>query len=79
MVWSGGAWQRSAQERSEQKITISDLIVKLTAAALCLHPRLNARWDDGAISLNDAINIGLAVAVEDGLELFERHLTDAGV
>jgi pyruvate dehydrogenase E2 component (dihydrolipoamide acetyltransferase) len=37
------------------------------AAALRAHPRLNAAFVDGAITLNDAVNVGLAVAVEDGL------------
>ncbi|MCC7360956.1 MAG: 2-oxo acid dehydrogenase subunit E2 [Anaerolineales bacterium] len=49
------------------KLTYTDLLVKLTAAALQRHPRLNAAWQDGEIVLNPAINIGLAVAVEAGL------------
>ena len=37
------------------------------AAALRAHPRLNAAFVAGAIRLNDAVNVGLAVAVDDGL------------
>lgn len=61
------AWQADAQRRTAQKITITDLLVKLTAAALAQHPRVNSSWRDGNIYLNTEINIGLAVAVEDGL------------
>lgn len=55
-----------AQAQGEQKITITDLLVKLTAAALRRHPRVNASWNDG-IALNGDINIGLAVATEEAL------------
>jgi pyruvate dehydrogenase E2 component (dihydrolipoamide acetyltransferase) len=49
------------------KLTFTDLLVKLVAQALRHHPRLNASWTGGAIMANAAINVGLAVAVEDGL------------
>jgi pyruvate dehydrogenase E2 component (dihydrolipoamide acetyltransferase) len=61
------AWREQAQRRAQAKLTYSDLLVKLVAAALHTHPRLNAAWQAGAIVENAAINIGLAVAVEDGL------------
>jgi pyruvate dehydrogenase E2 component (dihydrolipoamide acetyltransferase) len=60
-------WREGVQGRSTSKITVTDLLVKLVAAALRLHPRLNAAWLKDEIVLNRAINIGLAVAVEDGL------------
>lgn len=49
------------------KITYTDLLTKLAALSLARFPRLNSFWDDGSITLNPDINIGLAVAVEDGL------------
>ena len=64
------AWHESARRRGghrDAKITYTDLLVRLVAAALRAHPRLNAAFVDGAITPNDAINVGLAVAVEDGL------------
>jgi pyruvate dehydrogenase E2 component (dihydrolipoamide acetyltransferase) len=61
------AWRERAQPRFTQKITYTDLIVKLVALALQKHPRLNAGWVEGAILANHDINIGLAVAVEEGL------------
>jgi pyruvate dehydrogenase E2 component (dihydrolipoamide acetyltransferase) len=60
-------WRENAQERTGIKLTYSDLLVKLVATSLTLHPRLNASWREGEIVLHDEINIGLAVAVEDGL------------
>ena len=47
--------------------TYTDLLVKLVAAALNKHPRLNARWKAGAVLLNASVDICLAVAVPDGL------------
>ncbi len=56
-----------ARKRGEADITYTDMLVKLAALALREHPRLNARWQGGNIVHNDAINIGLAVATEQGL------------
>ena len=47
--------------------TITDLVVKAAALALREHPRLNASVRDGAIYVLPEINVGLAVALEDGL------------
>jgi pyruvate dehydrogenase E2 component (dihydrolipoamide acetyltransferase) len=60
-------WHSKAQERSESKLTYTDLLVKVVAQALAAHARVNAAWSDGRIVANDAVHIGLAVAVEDGL------------
>ena len=60
-------WQKQLRDRLPQKVTVTDLLVKLTARALRQHPRLNASWLDGEIVPNEQVNMGLAVAVEDGL------------
>ena len=60
-------WRARVQKRFPEKITFTDLLVKLVAIALKRHPRLNARWQEGTIVLNEEINVGLAVAVDDGL------------
>lgn len=70
------AWLGDARERATEKITYTDLLVKLTAAALRQHPRLNASWRNNTIVLNPDINIGLAVAVEDGLVVPVVHRAD---
>lgn len=47
--------------------TYTDLIIHAVARALTRSPRMNARFGEGAILLRDEINVGLAVALEDGL------------
>jgi pyruvate dehydrogenase E2 component (dihydrolipoamide acetyltransferase) len=47
--------------------TYTDIFIKLIAITLRDHPRLNATWAGNAIEHNKAINIGLAVGIEDGL------------
>jgi pyruvate dehydrogenase E2 component (dihydrolipoamide acetyltransferase) len=47
--------------------TITDLVVRAAALALREHPRLNASIHEGAIHVQPEINVGLAVALEDGL------------
>ncbi len=48
-------------------VTYTHMVLKATALALKRHPRLNASFRDGAIELKGEINLGMAVAVEDGL------------
>lgn len=54
-------------QKTDISITYTDLIVKITAKALQEHPRLNATLIDEGIQLITDINIGVAVALEDGL------------
>ena len=49
------------------RVTVNDLIVKATALALQRHPNHNAYYDDGVIKQNSVINVGIAVALDDGL------------
>jgi pyruvate dehydrogenase E2 component (dihydrolipoamide acetyltransferase) len=48
-------------------ISINDFIVKATALTLREFPYLNARWEGEEIRLLEEINIGLAVALDEGL------------
>jgi len=48
-------------------VTYTHMVLKATALALKRHPRLNASYRDDAIELKGEINLGMAVAVEDGL------------
>ena len=70
------AWRKRVQQRTEQKITITDLLTKVVATALREHPRVNASWIDEQIVLNEQINVGLAVAVEEGLLVPVVHGAD---
>jgi pyruvate dehydrogenase E2 component (dihydrolipoamide acetyltransferase) len=47
--------------------TVTDLFVKLAAAALARHPMLNAQWRDDGIFLPGEVNIAIAVETEAGL------------
>jgi pyruvate dehydrogenase E2 component (dihydrolipoamide acetyltransferase) len=71
-----GQWRKALQARSSAKITYSDLMVKTVAAALRKHPRLNASWQNEQIIGNVEVNVGLAVAVEDGLLVPVVHNAD---
>ena len=51
----------------EVSLTYTDLLVKVVANALGEHPRINATLTDEGIHLLSEINIGVAVALEDGL------------
>jgi pyruvate dehydrogenase E2 component (dihydrolipoamide acetyltransferase) len=70
------SWLEQARKRTGTHVTYTDLLVKLVAAALSLHPRVNASWRDGAIVQNTDINIGLAVAIDDGLVVPVLHRAD---
>ena len=54
-------------DSSELKISINDFIVKGCATALKLHPAINSSWLNDKIRINKEINIGVAVAVDEGL------------
>ena len=70
-------WQQVAQNQGAEKVTITDLLIKATAAALRQHPRLNAYWLDDDIQMNEDINVGVAVATEEGLLVPVIHKTDS--
>ena len=54
-------------EQSGVKISFNDMVVKATALALQQNPKVNSSWLGDKIRYNHHINIGVAVAVEDGL------------
>jgi pyruvate dehydrogenase E2 component (dihydrolipoamide acetyltransferase) len=55
-------------ERTHQvRITYTDLLVALVARVLLKHARLNASWTADAIRLHDYVNMGVAIAVNDGV------------
>lgn len=51
----------------EGKISFNDMIIKACALALKKHPRVNASWHDTYIDIHSEVNIGVAVAIDDGL------------
>ena len=49
------------------RITHTDLLIALTARVLQKHPRLNSSWTAEGILLHDHVNVGVAIAVNDGV------------
>jgi pyruvate dehydrogenase E2 component (dihydrolipoamide acetyltransferase) len=54
-------------EVSPVKISFNDLVVKACAVALKQHPVINSSWLGDKIRFNEHVNIGIAVAVDEGL------------
>jgi pyruvate dehydrogenase E2 component (dihydrolipoamide acetyltransferase) len=54
-------------EVSDVKISFNDMVVKAAAMALRRHPAVNSSWMGDFIRQYQHINIGVAVAIEDGL------------
>jgi pyruvate dehydrogenase E2 component (dihydrolipoamide acetyltransferase) len=59
--------RKSMLEFSPVKISVNDIIIKAVAAALRKNPAANSSWLGDKIRYNHHINIGVAVAIEDGL------------
>ena len=70
------SWREHILKRVAEKVTYSDLLVKIVAAALRMHPRLNASWSEDKIILKQEVHVGLAVAVEEGLVVPVIHEAD---
>jgi pyruvate dehydrogenase E2 component (dihydrolipoamide acetyltransferase) len=51
----------------ELKVSINDLIIKVAAVSLIQHPQVNASFQDKAVRYYERADIGVAVAIEDGL------------
>ena len=54
-------------ETSSVKISFNDFIVKAVALSLKQHPKVNSSWLGDVIRTNHHVNIGIAVAVDEGL------------
>lgn len=54
-------------KEGQPKISFNDFVLKAVAVALKKHPAVNSSWMGDKIRVNHHVNIGVAVAVEDGL------------
>jgi pyruvate dehydrogenase E2 component (dihydrolipoamide acetyltransferase) len=71
------AWREAARGRAGgEGVTHTDLLVRICAAALQEHPRVNATWREGAVVAQEEINVGIAVAIDDGLVVPVVHGAD---
>jgi pyruvate dehydrogenase E2 component (dihydrolipoamide acetyltransferase) len=69
-------WRESLQSEKLGQVTYTDLLVMVVTEGLRRHPRINASWKDGQIALFQNINIGVAVATENGLVVPVIHNAD---
>ena len=60
-------YRKDLNALSDTRVSFNDLVVKACAHALRKHPAINSSWLGDSIRYNADINIGVAVAVEDGL------------
>jgi len=57
----------SMLETEGRRVSLNDMIIRATAAALRKHPECNAHWGGDHVRRFNRVHIGVAVAVEDGL------------
>lgn len=61
------ASRASINASGDVKVSVNDMIIKACAVALKQHPVINSSWMGDTIRTNHQINIGVAVAVDEGL------------
>ena len=59
--------RKALNEASPVKISFNDIVIKAAAVALKQHPAINSSWLGETIRYNKEINIGMAVAIDEGL------------
>ncbi len=59
--------QVNAAWNEEERISFNDIIIRASALALMRHPEANGSYRDGGFVYHQEANIGIAVAVPDGL------------
>jgi pyruvate dehydrogenase E2 component (dihydrolipoamide acetyltransferase) len=71
------SWREAARRKPGcEGISVTDLLVKVCAEALRRHPRLAASWHDGSLVAGAGVNVGIAVATDDGLVVPVVHGAD---
>ena len=64
-------------EVAKVKISFNDMVLKAVALSLKQHPKVNSSWLGDTIRYNHHVNIGVAVAVEEGLLVPVVRFADA--
>ena len=49
------------------RVTITDIIMKVTASAIGRHPVINTRWSDNGVVFCSMVHMGMAMALDEGL------------
>ena len=60
----------------DTKVSFNDMVIKACAMALKKHLKVNSQWREDATIINHHVNVGVAVAVEDGLVVPVLKFTD---
>ncbi len=68
--------QLNAVASDADRVSVNDLVVAAAARTLSQFPNLNASYRDGSLEMHSQINIGIAVALEDGLITPVVHAAD---
>jgi 2-oxoisovalerate dehydrogenase E2 component (dihydrolipoyl transacylase) len=76
LVRTRDALKVAFEEKHGVPLTYLPFAASAVAAALREHPRLNARWDGGHITLNNRVNLAVAVSTEVGLMVPVLHDAD---
>ena len=61
------AWKARVLKETGARLTVTGILVKVVASALSQVPRANASYDSGRIKLHRQVNVGVALAIEEGL------------
>lgn len=64
------------EKRAKVKLTLTDILVKVVASALKEYPIINSRFEGDQIRLLEEINVGVAIALADGLIVPVVHRAD---
>lgn len=59
--------RKAINASGDVKISFNDMVIKASAMALTKHPTVNSSWLGDVIRKNHHVNIGVAVAVDEGL------------
>ncbi|MBM1104608.1 pyruvate dehydrogenase complex dihydrolipoamide acetyltransferase [Aurantibacter crassamenti] len=72
------AWASRLQinDLPDTKVSFNDMVVKACAMALKKHPQVNTTWNGDTTRYNHHVNVGVAVAVDDGLVVPVLKFTD---
>jgi pyruvate dehydrogenase E2 component (dihydrolipoamide acetyltransferase) len=68
--------KEEVEKRTHVRLTLTDLLVRMVASALKENPIINSRIEGDQIHLLEEINIGVAIALEDGLIVPVVHHAD---
>ena len=60
-------WLPIVEKKAGVRLTITDIMMKITAAAIEVHPIMNTRWTDEGILWIEDIHMGMALALDEGL------------